>query len=414
VKEPKLPAKAEAWLKDWPLAEPEWEAFATRIVERAKAEPARDADDVSGAPLPAEPGEDGYQLKTPIKAEVTPIKAEVTPIKAEGTPVKAGGVKAPLSLADLARASVKKKNEGAKDIALESLQVASRERASVEEVAERVQAAKPPEKRPPRDLADRVPPSSAWVEEHQGAPSLPPRVTEGPRPSRGPWIVSGFAAIAAAAALILALKKSEPAPVATVNPAPVATTPAAGEAKPTSAPLEPEAAPLPKAEAPARAPEGPAPPEAPRTAEVQSGTPKRGATAPSAAPSGVKPEAVVLEEEESAPAPAPAAPTPPAASEKLRPAELPAGGLPDKPSSGAVNAALGSVMGAARACVAGQEGSSTARVVFGSDGSVQSVGVSGQAAGTPAAACIEGAFKRARVQPFASPSFSISTTIRPN
>ena len=56
MKEPKLPAKAEAWLKDWPLAEPEWEAFATRIVERAKAEPPRDADDVSVAPFPAEPG----------------------------------------------------------------------------------------------------------------------------------------------------------------------------------------------------------------------------------------------------------------------------------------------------------------------------------------------------------------------
>jgi hypothetical protein len=394
VTQPKLPAKAEALLKEWPLEEPEWEAFATRIVERAKAEPARDADELLVAPLPAEPGEDGYEQKTPTKAE---------------------GAKAPFSLADLARASVKKKSEATKDIALESLQVASRERASVEEVVERVQASKP-EAKPPagtRDIAERVPPSSAWVEEHQGAPSLPPRVTREARPSRGPWIVSSVAALAAAAALILALKKSEPAPLAIVTPAPVATTqPTAVESQPTSAPAEPRS---PKAVSTEVAPEGPALAEAPRAGEAVSGAPKRSsAGAPSAVASGVKPEAVVLEEEESSPAPAAPSPSPPAASEKLRPAELPAGGLPDKPSTGAVNAALGSVMGAARACVAGHDASSTARIVFGSDGSVQSVGVSGHAAGTPAAACIEGAFKRARVQPFASPSFSISTAVRPN
>ncbi len=390
---PKLPAKAEALLEEWPLAEPEWEAFATRIVERAQAEPARDVEDLSSAPLPPEPGEDGFELKTPTKVE---------------------GAKAPFSLADLARASVKKKNEAAKDIALESLQVASRERASVEEVVERVQASKPAVKPPAstRDLAERVPPSSAWVEEHQGAPSLPPRVTREARPSRGPWIVSGVAAVAAAAALILALKKSEPAPapVTIVTPAPVVTSPTRAE-EPSTAPPEPRS---PKAESTAVAP-GPTLAEAPRAPEPLSGGVKRQATgAPSAVASGVKPEAVVLEEEEPSTAPAAPSPAPPAASEKLRPAELPAGGLPDKPSTGAVNAALGSVMGAARACVAGHDGSSTARIVFASDGSVQSVGVSGQAAGTPAAACIEGAFKRARVQPFASPSFSISTTVRPN
>ena len=88
--------------------------------------------------------------------------------------------------------------------------------------------------------------------------------------------------------------------------------------------------------------------------------------------------------------------------------------MPDKPSSGAVNAAIGSVMGAARACVAGQDGPSTARIVFGSDGKVQSVSVSGAAAGTAAAGCIESAFKKARVQPFAAPTFSIGATIRPN
>jgi hypothetical protein len=395
VKEPKLPAKAEALLEEWPLEEPEWEAFATRIVERAKAEPAQDVAELLRAPLPAEPGEGGY---------------EKTPEKVEG--------KASFSLAELARASVKKKSEGAKDIALESLQVASRERASVEEVVERVQAAKPQEKPPAstRDLATRVPPSNAWIEEHQGTPSLPQRVVHEPRPSRGPWIVSGFAALAAAAALILALKKSEPAQVTTVIQSPAATAaPTPAEHAPPSAPREPEAAPRQAEPLPPRAEEGQALAEAPRVTEGSPAKARRVVeAAPSASAAGVTPEAVVLEDEEPAPAPAPAAPAPPAASDKLRPAELPASGLPDKPSTGAVNAALGSVMGAARACVAGQEGPSTARVVFGSDGSVQSVAVSGAAAGTPAAACIEGAFRRARVQPFAAPSFSINTTVRPN
>lgn len=95
------------------------------------------------------------------------------------------------------------------------------------------------------------------------------------------------------------------------------------------------------------------------------------------------------------------------------PAELPRGGLPDKPSAGAAYAAIGPFMGSARACVAGHDEPSTARIVFSSDGSVTGVSVSGPAAGTAAAGCIESAFKKARVQPFAAPTFSMSTVVRP-
>ncbi|MCC6214149.1 MAG: hypothetical protein IT376_04730 [Polyangiaceae bacterium] len=90
------------------------------------------------------------------------------------------------------------------------------------------------------------------------------------------------------------------------------------------------------------------------------------------------------------------------------------GDLPEKPSSGAVQAALGAVMGAARSCVAGHDQASTVTVAFGSDGRVTSVVVSaGPAAGTPAAACIQAALGRARVEPFARATFSVGATVRP-
>jgi hypothetical protein len=100
------------------------------------------------------------------------------------------------------------------------------------------------------------------------------------------------------------------------------------------------------------------------------------------------------------------------AAKQMKPAAT-AGDLPDKPSTGAVQAAIGSVMGSARACVAGQGEDSRASISFGSDGRVKSVGVSGKAAGTPAEACIRAALSKARVQPFARPSFSVGATIRP-
>lgn len=134
--------------------------------------------------------------------------------------------------------------------------------------------------------------------------------------------------------------------------------------------------------------------------------------------SGPSPEKFVLEDNQpstaaAAPADKPvekALPPDPA----LRPAESTGGAIPVKPSTGAVQAALGSVMSGARHCVAGDDGPSSAVVVFASDGHVQSVTVQGLAAGKPSAACIEAQLSRARVQPFASASFSINATVRPD
>ena len=46
------------------------------------------------------------------------------------------------------------------------------------------------------------------------------------------------------------------------------------------------------------------------------------------------------------------------------------------------------------------------------DGSVQSVSVSGGAAGKPAEACIKGALRGAKVAPFAEPTYTAPITIR--
>lgn len=83
------------------------------------------------------------------------------------------------------------------------------------------------------------------------------------------------------------------------------------------------------------------------------------------------------------------------------------------PSSGAVQAAVGSVLGNARNCVAGDREASRARVIFDSSGAVSAVAVSGPAAGTPAEACIKAALSKARVAPFQKPNYSVDTTIRP-
>jgi hypothetical protein len=83
------------------------------------------------------------------------------------------------------------------------------------------------------------------------------------------------------------------------------------------------------------------------------------------------------------------------------------------PSSGAVQAAIGSVLGNARSCVAGDREASRARVVFDSTGAVSGVTVTGPAAGTPAETCIRTALSKARVAPFQKPNYSVDTTIRP-
>ena len=91
-----------------------------------------------------------------------------------------------------------------------------------------------------------------------------------------------------------------------------------------------------------------------------------------------------------------------------------AGNVPQKPSQGAVTGALGAVLPGARACLGPDDPISRASIVFSSAGTAQSVNVSGGAAGKPAEACIKGALMKAKVQPFAEPTYTANVTVRHN
>jgi len=108
-------------------------------------------------------------------------------------------------------------------------------------------------------------------------------------------------------------------------------------------------------------------------------------------------------------------PTEQAKDDTPAPAAAPAirGDIPEAPPQGAIQGALGSIRGASRSCVAGQDSPSRATIIFASTGKVQSVSVSGPAAGTPAEGCIKSALSKANVGPFQRSSFPVSTTITP-
>jgi hypothetical protein len=89
------------------------------------------------------------------------------------------------------------------------------------------------------------------------------------------------------------------------------------------------------------------------------------------------------------------------------------GSIPETPSQGAIQGAVGAVRETARACVAGQDEPSRAAITFSSSGAVSSISVSGGAEGTPSAACIRNAYKNINVGPFKRNSFSFTATIRP-
>jgi hypothetical protein len=85
-----------------------------------------------------------------------------------------------------------------------------------------------------------------------------------------------------------------------------------------------------------------------------------------------------------------------------------------RPSLGAINGAIGTAMPAARACVDLDSPVSRASITFNSDGSVGAVAISGWAAGKPAEECIRAALSKARVPPFAQPTYTVPATIRSN
>jgi hypothetical protein len=352
----RLPPAAEQLLESWPVPEKderEWEQVAESIEARiAMVRPGSTEDALLAPPLPA--------------------------------PSTNGG--SSISLAELARSvAAESAAHDAEELARETLSVASRARASAPLVPDltRLEAA-------PASVPEPVPASAPVRAERP-----PPK-----RSKAGPMIAAGLAVIGMAAAAVIVIRHQQQAEV----PVAAATVPA------------PDHAPEPSAAAPAPAAQPAEPETVSPEALAQADDKPRAPAAAAPMPGGSKPVeapkvAAQAEPEEPAKAPEVQAKDE-AEAAKMKPAAQPMD-VAQQPSNGAAQAAVAQVIGSARACVAGHETPSRATLVFGSDGRVQSVSVSGPAAGTPAEACIRAALSRARVEPFAKPTFSVGATVRP-
>jgi hypothetical protein len=217
---------------------------------------------------------------------------------------------------------------------------------------------------------------------------------------RGPslqWLLAGVVGVAAAAWLVLRVPEwtAKPEPPTAATPAESARPPS-----PTTTNSKREPAPALSTQTLARESAG-------RPPSVRSGPSQHRASSParqperraraggSSAPELARPSAETLE------------PNP-----LLKPAD---GREPlvDRPSQGALAAALDSVMPRARSCLAGQKAPVPVEIVFGSDGRARAVMVGGAAAARPEANCIRSALGKAHVQPFAKPAWTVRRTVRP-
>jgi hypothetical protein len=359
-----LGSNAEATLSSFPFPERDWESDA-RAVE------ARLADNL-------EASTDALLLAAPLPSEAD----EPSSLSATTTPLTHSGVRTQ-SLTEMARRSVEKKQASERQMARESLALAAQQRAAQSE--------------PPYASASPSP----------VAPFEAPRVS-GLVAKSDPWpkVALALPALGLAAAALLWFKQPEPAA------APLVTNPVVAAAPSVSTP---------RVNAPSAVADNPptVAQDLPRGVDPNSlpGEEATAATEPTpakvaSAPGKAGASKVAVKDDRGAATTAGVAqslPPDPA----LRPADSRGGDLPAKPSTGAVQAALGSVMNGARHCVAGDDRPSSAVVVFGSDGRVQHVTVSGAAAGKSSASCIEAQLSRARVQPFAAANFSVSATVRP-
>jgi len=231
--------------------------------------------------------------------------------------------------------------------------------------------------------------------------------------SSAPLIVGSFVALAAIAAVAVLSLKARPDAASESAPVAMASAPTAAA---TEAPAAGASAAEPLASA---APADSNAPPAPGGPLAKADDTRGGA--------GVKETSKTADKEKAAASAAPTATglegamatavgANPAAPAEAKTASGPAknsADVPEVPSQGAIQGAMGAVMGAARACVAGMDEPSRAQVTFNSAGTVSNVSVSGAAGGKPAAGCIVAALKRAKVGPFQKPTYSVGVTIRP-
>jgi hypothetical protein len=459
---PSLPPRADALLGDWPSTRSEdaWESAARKIDERvstARLSPAQslaekpaDLDALLEAPFPkavdegAAPGDPA--MRSGLRSLPPSAKGSIPPPSATGN----GSV----SLAELARAQVKKRKDvEAREVAKELLVGVKRERMSDSDLS---RPSRPPAAATPLPtssarngggIAPPAPSSAALAANGARAPEsahvaeAAPASTDVQSSRRAPesakrksggmgWVGMGFGALGIAAAVFMYLGRP-----GTNAEAPAAQTVAAADEPKTAngaeAPASPDQPTLgARSDALGGDPLKVAMNDAPgtsRAARVKGLASKMSGdkAAPAASAGSPTPDSIVLDDEAQAQAAAAnSEPTAAATAEtkqaeakpaeqKMQPADDAHGVVPDKPSMAAVSAATRGVVGNAKSCVAGYTEPSTATIVFASGGSVQSVSVSGAAAGTPAEACIKGALSKARIEPFARASFAVPVTVRP-
>lgn len=417
----RLPPRVEALLSAAGLPERDFDALEARV--RAELDQTKIGSTDSAlleAPLPAEPGEEGGELFEPASA-------------------------AEPRLSDLARAVAKKRGAAADtELARETLSVASQLRSQTDVLIERMRAAprsaEPPLRPRAEPQTERSPeaPQASSARAASSAAAGPARKTARPIA----WLGGAGLALAAAAAFVVLLRDPSPSfepptqagtpaqaerasEQAGISTAPVAEPPVA---EPAAAPAAPEVGAVAKDD---RALGSRSDESAP--APVSARHAKKGGSGSEAKSGASKPPSYPIELEETPPAsagprktatgtppraapakPAAAAPAKAVSDDELRPAAGNSdGALPDKPSTGAVQAALASVMTAARSCVAGSDAATPATVIFAANGSVKSVVVSGPVQASPAGKCIQSALARAKVAPFAQATFSVGVSVRP-
>ena len=391
-------------LQRLPLPEPDFEALASRIEARvATTVPGSTDDGLLAAPFPDEAGEE-------LPAPAQPAAPR---------------------LSDLARAVAQKRTDAADtELAREALSAASKLRSQTDVLVERMRAAPRAAEPPLRPAAAEavparpLPPPPVPRAEAYAASAPPPARTEKEKKSSLTALWGGAGLVLAAAAAWVVLVGSPKKPEASRADTAVAAAPAASAVAQVEVPKEVEH-PLPPVAAAETTPAPAAEPAAAEPVAIAKGGASRGAdsegssaaSAPVAArakKSSARPEKVELDAVPAKPAAqAPAGPSNQDAQLKPAAGEPAEDLMPDKPSTGAVQAAIASVMGSARSCVAGADGPTPATVIFGSNGSVKSVVIGGAVEGTPAGKCISSALSRAKVAPFAQSSFSVGVSVRP-
>ncbi|HEX4338913.1 MAG TPA: hypothetical protein VH062_23565 [Polyangiaceae bacterium] len=419
-REPRLPKRAEELLEGWP-APPrsalEWEESASNIMARIRdTSPGSTPDELLADPLPEEPEEKGREA--PRAMESVPPAGE-------------------LSLAEIARAALAGPEAARREVARDGLIAAElgrknpqreappappavRDAAGLQGRIVRVPepAPKPQDERREKPELVAVPaePAPAPVSEAAARSEFPAPPSREREPRRLGLAAFGGAvlAVAAIAALYVSFTQQEapearltasaetPAPEQAVAPSQVNAAPSAAATAVASAAPSPPAKQLALDDlalaSKSRVSSGNAPKEKSLSFHVKK---------ESASSVGK----LVLEEQKDNASEKTSAPI-----EQMQ-AQLPSPppeAIAERPSTGAVSAALGPVLMSARSCVAGQDSGPRATVTFdGKTGRVKSVTLDASMAGSPAEGCIRSALMAARLPPFAEPTFSASVTVRP-